>query len=517
MTLEVLGPLGVQAMEKRRLNPETAARLGIYTGKCIYSVDGEGRRKIDRVEPAADGNILVFPIIENDVVVGEKYRGPNKFFFQKPGGKRTFINGDVLDDPSLHDGTNALTIVEGEPDLITAIDVGFPISVSVPDGAPNPPKERDEERGNSVPIDESKGKFEFLWLNRDRLKKIKRFIIAVDNDVAGKYLAEELVRRLGAPRCYFVTYPEGCKDLNEVLMAFGPDAVAAVLGNAKPYPLKGIYSLADYPELPPIVTFATGWATIDDIYKPFYPSFVVLTGLPGSGKSTWLTNLLVNFAELHGWKSAIFSPELPVVPHMRDKLRRIITGAQVEDLSREMLARTDRWINEYFVFIDHDVVDEMDEDLTVEWLIDRVMDAVLRYGVRVFVLDPWNEAEHAKGRGESTTEYINRMLRRLRKVANGHGLIIFVVAHPTKDVGKDGKSRVPTGYDIDGSAAWVNKPDFLIVVDRDPDRVHVNSIYMKKVRFEGTGAKGRVDMKYIEGNSRFTLLDVGEGEPVPFE
>ena len=65
------------------------------------------------------------------------------------------------------------------------------------------------------------------------------------------------MRRLGASRCYFVTYPDGCKDLNEVLMALGPDAAAAVLANARPYPLKGIYSLADYPELPPIVTWGT--------------------------------------------------------------------------------------------------------------------------------------------------------------------------------------------------------------------------------------------------------------------
>ncbi|MBO4228495.1 hypothetical protein [Bradyrhizobium neotropicale] len=90
-------------------------RLGTFTGRCVYvRHEQTGKQKIDHVEPDPDGNILVFPIIENGVTVGEKYRGPNKFFFQKPGGKRTFINGDVLDDQSLWDGSNALTIVEGE-------------------------------------------------------------------------------------------------------------------------------------------------------------------------------------------------------------------------------------------------------------------------------------------------------------------------------------------------------------------------------------------------------------------
>jgi hypothetical protein len=48
--------------------------------------------------------------------------------------------------------------------------------------------------------DDSSGKFEFLYNNRDRLKKVKRFIIAVDNDAPGKHLADELVRRLSVVR-----------------------------------------------------------------------------------------------------------------------------------------------------------------------------------------------------------------------------------------------------------------------------------------------------------------------------
>ncbi|RZN33902.1 hypothetical protein [Bradyrhizobium sp. Leo121] len=59
---------------------------------------------LSQSNPDADGNIPVFPIIEHDVVVGEKYRGPDKSFFQKRGGKRTFINGDVLDEPTPENG-----------------------------------------------------------------------------------------------------------------------------------------------------------------------------------------------------------------------------------------------------------------------------------------------------------------------------------------------------------------------------------------------------------------------------
>jgi twinkle protein len=395
--------------------------------------------------------------------------------------------------------------------MITAIDAGWPMTVSVPAGAPPPPKHKTED--TEAP-DDSTGKFEFMFHNAARLKKIKRFILAVDNDTNGKHLADELLRRLGAARCSFVTYPDGCKDLNDVLMKHGPEAATAVLANAKPYPLKGIYSLADYPDRPQIETFSTGWPIVDTLFKPFIPAFTVVTGLPGSGKSTWLINLCINMADQHGWKWAIFSPELPVAPHLRDKMRRIIAGEPVEQLTSQQIAAADRFINQHFVFIDFDVADQDDQDLTLEWLQDRAYDALMRHGIRGFVIDPWNEVEHAKAKSELMTEYTNRALRSLIKFGRRYQLATFVLAHPTKEVGKDGKARVPTLYDIEGSAAWFNKPDFGVVIDRPDPHVDKTNLYVRKVRFEGTGDKGHVVLQFNRDNSRFEQLNAHRPELV---
>lgn len=494
-TAKILGPIGMKAIEGRGLNPETAVRFGLYTAR---SESGE-------VVPDVNGNIVVFPFDEHGVTVNEKYRAPGKKFWQSKGGKKTFFNADALDDPALEDGRMALVVTEGEIDMLTAIDCGFTLAVSVPDGAP-PAVDPSRPSEPIDPTADATGKYEFLWNNRDRLKRVKRFIIAVDNDPPGQRLAAELVRRLSASRCLFVTYPEGCKDLNDVLMRHGAEAVTAVLNAAQPYPVKGVYTLADYPERGQIETFLTGWETVDSLYKVFAPSFVVVTGIPGHGKSSWTTNLAVNLAEAHGWRTAMFSPEMPIVPHMRDKIRRIVGRDAIDRMTKERLSQVDRWIGEHFVFIDHDNQSD-DEDITLEWLLERAADAVLRYGIRVLIIDPWNEIEHAKDARESMTEYVNRALRTLKKFGQRYGLAVFVVAHPTKDVGKDGKSRVPTLYDVSDSSAWANKPDIGIVIDRPDPNVDETMVYVKKVRFEGTGEKGAVRMRFNRETSRFDLLN----------
>ena len=42
-------------------------------------------------------------------------------------------------------------------------------------------------------------------------------------------LREELAIRLGRDRCWYVTYPQGCKDANDVLQRFGEERGVEIL------------------------------------------------------------------------------------------------------------------------------------------------------------------------------------------------------------------------------------------------------------------------------------------------
>lgn len=487
-SMKTLGPKGLEFLESRGLCGEVGARHGLYTAS----------RKSNEVVPDQDGGIIAFPFFEHNVPVAEKFRGPNKKFWQRPGGRRTFWNADALDDPALADGRLPLVITEGELDALTALECGFPLAVSVPDGAP--PVRSGDDPANLEPVDghaDAKGKFEFIWNNRDRLAKVRRFIIAVDNDGPGQRLAAELVRRLFASRCLFVSYPDGCKDLNDVLMKHGRDKAAAVLQEARPYPVRGLYRLGDYPDHKPLETFSTGWETVDRNLRIFPGEFMVVSGIPSHGKSTWTMNLLANLADLYDWRFAVFSPEMPTVPHLRDKLRRMKGQS------------ADPWIERHFVFIDSDPTGVDDEDFDLDWVLDRATDAVLRDNINILLIDPWNEIEHAKMRDETITDYIGRSIRAMKRFARLRSVAVIVVAHPTKEVGKEGKHRTPTLYDIEGSAHWFNKCDHGVIIERPDPNSNGATIWIAKSRFEDAGEKGKILMEFDRVSSRYQMLNSG--------
>lgn len=502
----VLGDFGIEALASREIDAETAVRLGIYT--------------VSRNEPSgamvsdAKGRVVAFPFIEHGVEVGCKYRAPGKKFWQRAGARRTFWNADVLDDPLLTSGHAALIITEGEIDALSAIQAGFPLTVSVPDGAPSTAP-RDNTK--VTPEEEATGKFEFLFNNRDRLKRIKRFVIATDNDAAGQNLAAELVRRLSPARCAFITWPKAaivgdgpekrpCKDFNEILMYLGPERLVEIINGAKPYPVRGLYKLSEYPEADELATYESGFP--DLALRIFQGEFIVVSGVPGSGKSTWVEDLVTRLAERHDWRCAICSPESRVVPILRDRFRQMRIGYRPMEMQLQMKAEADAWIERHFVFIDTDPTGfgDSDEPFDLEWIVERAVDAVLRDGIRVLVIDPWNEIEHARERGESMVDYIARGIRLLKRFGREYGVTVIVVAHPTKDVAdKNGKVRVPSLYDIEGAAHWFNKCDHGIVVHRPDTTTNDTDIHIHKVRFRPqTGRPGTFTFTFDADTGRFS-------------
>jgi twinkle protein len=437
-------------LEARGLDLETATRYGLYTDR-----------------QSQGGRDLAIPYRRDGKVVNHKYRGPGKRFRQDKDAPRSFWNEDCLRDPTL--ANEPIVVTEGELDALAAVQAGFPRAISVPDGA-----------GSNL---------DFVGEVWPLLKDANQVVLAGDADEPGRKLNAEMARRFGAARCSWVAYPDGTKDLNDILRVKGGAAVAEAIRNAKPYPIKGLYKLSDYPEVGNPVTYETGFPCLNSHLLLWRGEFLVLTGVPSHGKSRFALELLASLALRHGHRSVVASFEMRVSPYVRDTLREHYCEAPLDRMTLEQKREADAWIEAMFCFIDQDPREE-EEEATVEWLIDKAGDAVVRYGVDWFLLDPWNQVEHKRERHENESDYQGRAIRALKRFARSYDCGVIVVAHPTKDVKlPNGEIRVPTLYDISGSAHWYNAADHGVIVSGDTT-TNEREITVEKSRYRSAGAPG---------------------------
>lgn len=490
-------------LESRSISVEAATNMQLYSA----------RRGTTGVEPHAGGSILVFPYLEGGVEVNAKYRAPGKRFWQKQGGKKVLWNRDILEDPSVLDGTHPLVITEGEMDALAVITAGYPFVVSVPDGAP--PARDAQGQLIDVPdgtydIDpDDDDKYQFILNDWEFLSRVKSIIIATDSDEPGMRLSKELVRRLDRIRCKFVTYPAGCKDLNEVLQQHGAKAVRDAITSAKPFPVSGVYSFSDLPDEAPISTVTTGWRGLDENLMPYTPCFMVVTGFPGHGKSTWTVQLATQLALWHGWNVGIASFEMRIKPYVTNQIVNTFIRKRMEAATPDARLAPEVFLERRFCFIAPDPEEDIDHDL--DWLLDRMATAVIRHGMRVCIIDPWNEIDHKRNRDESGTEYVGRAIRKLKIFAKRYDVLIIVVAHPDKSARNRDAEDIGLA-DISDSAHWANKADIGITVGRigEPDISTSTGIYITKVRYQPDAGRLGEFLLQFDRERRMFVETVGE-------
>lgn len=485
----------MQTLEARGIDVELADRLGLASTR------------------RGAGECLVLPFIREGRVVRRKYRwfgDVERRWEADAGAQRIAYNEDCLRDDALVG--QPLIITEGELDAIAAIQCGFPRTISVPDGAP-PPGERTKE--------ELEGGSKYAWvkdilplLHKDRVDTI---ILATDADDNGAALMQDLSVLLGRYRCKFLTYPkapaahrerlgrERCKDLNEVLQFYGAKGLVETVGRAQYLRVDGVYRMGELPPLPPSVIYEPRFDLFRKHFKCRLGDFSVITGTPGFGKTSFANDLFCGIAYENNLTIAWASFEQEPQRDHRRNLRSWFSGRREVDLSDGEREAADRWIDQQHIFI----VPNEDEDTTLEWLLGKMELAVARYGARIVIIDPWNEIEHDRAPGETETEYIGRAIRTLKRFAKAFRVHICVIAHPTKSVKDgDGNYKMPTLYDIAGSANFYNKADLGVIVHRENKDDTV--IKVQKSRYhEVIGVPGEVRMQFSRDERRFVETERG--------
>lgn len=460
--------------EDRRISRATVDAFGCYAARHWFPDGGEQEA-------------IVFPYRHGGELVNRKYRSRDKQLMQDKDPLPSLFNIDAVEAP------DQVIWVEGEPDVMALWEAGFRQAVTLKDGAGDTLREEDDPRR------QSDKRFAALRTHADLLGKVRRFVLAGDMDGPGKVLREELARRFGRHRCWFVTWPEGCKDAGDTLRLHGRERVRRCIEEAQPYPLKGTHriqpgQLLDLRRRGQLPVLTTGLKATDDIMAlPAEGRLIVITGIPNHGKSSWAMFAMTHLMRAHRRRFMVFSPEMEPWQEFVAQVAGVLYAKPfwphplLEPMTEEEITSAEAWLHSRLAMIVADP-DRDDEAPTLDWIIDRAREMVLQTGATDLVIDPWNELEHRRG-DMSETDYIGRSLQRLRAFSRRHGCNVWIIAHPTKQMpAKPGEKLEPPGlYSINGSANWANKADLGITIHTVDSRTQ---IHLTKSRFKRWGRRG---------------------------
>ena len=444
-------------------------------------------------------NTIQFNYIMGDQLINIKYRDGRKNFKLYKGAEKVFYNINSIV------GYDECIITEGEMDVLALHEAGIKNAISVPNGATL----------NTNNLD-------YLDNCIDYFEDKEKIILAVDSDDAGQALQQELVRRLGAEVCYLADFEE-CKDANEYLIKYGKEKLAERITRARPVPLENVTTFRDIEsEVTDFVTngfkpgYQVGLPNFDEIFSTYTGQFITVTGIPSSGKSDFVDQMVVGYNANYGWKTAFASPEnAPTYLHAH-KLMRKTWG----DMPTRSDIGTDKWkqvaehVNDNYFFIDM-------ERYTLESVLRKGAELVKRKGIKCLVIDPFNKIRDVDCKTEDVNRYTMEYLTKIEMFAKKYDVLVFIVAHPTKMYkDKDGKIEEPTMYNIKGGGEWYDASYHGILVHRNYEEKTVKAKILK-VKFQNLGENGaEAHFKWQPRSGSFVphvQHAIADGDKMPWE
>jgi len=413
-------------------------------------------------------NAIKFNYFMGDQLINIKYRDGRKNFKLFKGAEKVFYNINSVV------GYDWCVVVEGEMDVLALHEAGIKNAISVPNGATL----------NTNNLD-------YLDNCIDYLDDKTKIILAVDADAAGQALRTEFIRRLGAEVCYLVDF-NGQKDANEYLIENGAEKLRNAIHASSQVPLEGVTTLYDiHDEVKEFVTngfkpgFQIGLKNFDNIFSTYTGQFITVTGIPSSGKSDFVDQMVVGYNNQYGWKTAFASPEnQPTYLHAHKLMRKTW-----QDMPTQADIGSDKWlevtqrVNDNYFFIDM-------ERYTLESVLKKGAELVKRKGIKCLVIDPYNKVRDTNAVSDDVNRYTMDYLAKIETFAKKYDVLVFIVAHPTKMYkGQDGKIEEPTMYNIKGGGEWYDASYHGLLVHRDYE-AKTTKVKVLKVKFQNLGENG---------------------------
>lgn len=351
------------------------------------------------------------------------------------------------------DNIPRLIITEGEKDVLTLIEAGYPYVISVPNGAAS----------------DLLKSFEAFdpWINQAR-----DIVICGDRDLPGRTLVKHLTDYFG-PRCLLATLPADCKDVSDVLAVYGVEVVHEIIESARSQQTTDIITVSERADEVLNVLQGNFDHGYDVGYGPlmdhvFHPTdqggLVIATGMPNSGKTDFVNDLTCRLMAKTDRCVCYLSFEVPDKnKHIAHLIQLMLGKINTTNYTSEQLLPIVNFLNTHMVHLDlHEVPPTPSNILARANIVRRTVP--LKY----LVIDPYLFMEVETGRNTTETQAIKGMLTQMQAWGRSNGIWVIIVAHPRSLTKLSGRNELEgiDMYTISGSANWANLADFIFSITR---------------------------------------------------
>ena len=232
--------------------------------------------------------------------------------------------------------------------------------------------------------------------------------------------------------------------------------------------------------------FQVGLEDFDNIFSTYTGQFITVTGIPSSGKSDFVDQMVVGYNKRYNWKTAYASPEnVPTFLHAHKLMRKHWEGMpSKEDIGGDKWNQIADHCNANYFHIDM-------EKYSLEAVLRKGAELVKRKGIKCLVIDPFNKVRDTNAASDDVNRYTMDYLTKIEVFAKKYDVLVFVVAHPTKMYKnqKTGEIDEPTMYSIKGGGEWYDASYHGLLVHRDYE---ANTVKVKvlKCKFQNLGTNG---------------------------
>ena len=285
---------------------------------------------------------------------------------------------------------------------------------------------------------------------------------------------------------------DDCKDANEYLLKYSKDELIKVINKAKPVPLENVTTFKDIEgDVSDFVQngfkpgYQIGLRDFDNIFSTYTGQFITVTGIPSSGKSDFVDQMVIGYNQNYSWKIAFASPEnAPTYLHAHKLMRKIWQGMPSKvDINSDKWNRISEHINENFFFIDM-------ERYTLDSILIKGAELVKRKGIKCLVIDPFNKIRDTNAASIDVNAYTLEYLTKIETFARKYDVLVIVIAHPTKMYkNAEGKIEEPNMYNIKGGGEWYDASYHGLLVHRDYEN-RTTKVKVLKVKFQNLGENG---------------------------